>query len=396
MAAIAAAETGAEVVVFEQMQRPGLKLLASGGGKCNLTNVLPVREMAARFGASTNFILPALRRLSNDDLLEFFITRGVSFSAQDGFHYFPDSGKASDILAVLLAECDQLNVKINCGQSVSGLDVDNGAIRGVIAGGKNINCNSVIIACGGMGYPRLGGNESGYDLARQAGHEIVTPLPGLTGVKAAEDWPGQCAGISLNNVTAVIALPGENKRHELGELLFTHHGVSGPAIINLAGRISILLQNTPSVPININLFADRDAEYWQGQFNDWQRQHGKKLVKNLLPRLVPATLAEIICRLAGCESIKAAEFNIANRNKMITLLTTLPLQINAVEDWDKAMVTHGGVALQKINPQTLESNLTRGLFFAGEVLDIAGPCGGFNLQWAFSSGHLAGAAVAAK
>lgn len=390
MAAIAAATHGAAVSVFEQMARPGLKLLAAGGGKCNLTNMLPAEEFALCFGRQWRFLLPALRILSKDDLLDFFNLRGVSCSAADGFHYFPDSGKSSDILAALLAECTKLGVIIANGSTINELLIKDGAVCGVSVSGNTIACDKVIIACGGKGYPKLGGGESGYELARQAGHKIITPLPGLTGLKTCETWPGECSGISFTTVSAAIVMPGQRNRHERGELLFTHNGVSGPAIINLAGEVSAMLQENKNVTVLINLFAELTAEYWLEQFNLWQRENGRRLIKNWLSSKLPATIATQLCKLAGIESVKAAEFSVEGRKQLAALLTAMPLQISAVEGWDKAMVTRGGVDLKEVNPHTMESKLVRGLYFAGEILDLDGPCGGFNLQWAFSSGNLAG------
>jgi len=390
MAAIAAASAGSQVTVCEQLNQPGAKLLASGGSKCNLTNVLPTMELSGRFGRQGRFMLPALNLLSPDALRRFFAERGVATITEDGFHVFPKSNKASDILKVLLGECSTLGVKIETSAQVTGLKLANNRIAGVIMSDRQRSAEKVIIATGGKGYPVLGGRGIGYMLAEQAGHDIVTPLPALVGLRTVEAWPGQCAGISFSAVSVMINLP-KYRHPTAGELLFTHRGISGPAVIDLGGDISQLLQNCSSVPLAINLFADKNSTYWLEKFNEWQQKSGKKHLRNLLAQNMPQAIADVMCANAGLqEGAKAAEFNAAAREKLYQQLTAMPLRINATEGWEKAMVTRGGVALKKISPDTLESRLVSGLFFAGEVLDLDGPCGGYNLQWAFASGFLAG------
>ena len=391
MAAVAAAEAGCRVEVFEQLPLVGAKLLASGGGKCNVTNVLPPSGFAERFGRQGRFVLPALGVMTPENLRQFFADNGVPMVIEDGFHYFPESGRAADILNVLLRQCDLLNVNIHVSARITGLVITDGRITGVVTPDGTVAADRVIIACGGRGYPKLGGGTFGYALAEQAGHEIVEPLPGLTGLRTVETWPAQCSGISFSSVTAYIDLPKYRKKLSAGDLLFTHHGISGPAVIDFAGEISQLLKTAPAVPLAVNLFAGRTPQYWMELFGEWQRNSGKKHLRNLLSMHVPAALSDIICGLAGnIGDVKAAEFNAAGRENVCRLLTSMPFTIKATEGWDKAMVTRGGVSLKKVNPDTLESRLVNGLFFAGEVLDLDGPCGGYNLQWAFSSGFLAG------
>ena len=391
MAATAAASDGNRVEVFEQLSLVGAKLLASGGGKCNVTNILPPSGFAERFGRQGRFMTPALSVMSPEMMRQFFAQNGVPLIAEDGFHYFPESNRAADVLNALLRQCDLLKVNIHVSSRITGLQITDGSIAGVITPDGTVAADRVIIACGGRGYPKLGGGTLGYTLAEQAGHEIVEPLPGLAGLRTVETWPIQCAGISFSNVNVFIDLPKYRNRVSEGELLFTHHGISGPSVIDFAGEISQLLKKMPEVPIAINLFAGRAPQYWLELFDEWQRNSGKKHIRNLLSMHVPSALADIICGLSGSiGDRKAAEFNAAGRENICRLLTAMPFRINGTEGWDKAMVTRGGVSLKKVNPDTLESRLVQGLFFAGEVLDLDGPCGGYNLQWAFSSGFLAG------
>ncbi|MDD3118224.1 MAG: aminoacetone oxidase family FAD-binding enzyme [Victivallales bacterium] len=394
MAAITAAAAGATVTVMEQLPRPGLKLLSTGGGRCNLTNTATTAALTAAFGRQGRFMLPALENFSRDDLLAFFRHRGVPVTATDGFHFFPASGSAADIRQALLAECRHVGVTILTDAPVDGLVMAAKHITGVRCHDRALPAERVIIACGGKGYPALGGCGRGYDLARQAGHEIIPPVPAMVGLQTRESWPGTCAGIALPDGEVKIDLPRYRGRKERGELLFTHHGLSGPPIINLSGEVSALLQKHPAVPLSFNWQADRDRTGWQLEMNSWQQHDGKKMVQTLLAAILPQTLARQFCREAGiAAATRTAELPASGRERLIELLTASRLEVVATAGWDKAMVTRGGVALKNIDPATLSSRLVAGLYFAGEVLDLDGPCGGYNLQWAFSSGHLAGHAA---
>lgn len=386
MAAIAAAESGHEVTVLEYLPKPGAKLLASGGGRCNLTNVLDAESLARRFGRQWRFMLPALKGLPPEALREWFELRGVATEVTDGFHVFPAGGRAGDILRALLADCERLKVRLLTGVKVGELRIENGVLKGV----PGYPADKVVVATGGKGYPELGSLGIGYRLAAQAGHEIIPPLPGLVGVRTVEELPHLCTGHSMKNASVCIDLPNFRKVSGRGELLFTHHGVSGPAVLDLSADIAGLLEKMPQVPLRVNLFADRSRGDWLEQFALWQRRDGRKSVKNLLAAHLTQAMAELICRESGIGGVQAAGFSAAGREALAGMLTAMSLRANATEGWRKAMVTRGGTALKKVDPETLRSRLLPGLYFAGEVLDLDGPCGGYNLQWAFSSGRLAG------
>jgi predicted Rossmann fold flavoprotein len=393
-AAINAAQNGCRVIVFEQQNQVGLKLLASGGGRCNLTNILDVPHLVAAFGRQGRFTMKALNLFPPEKLREFFAANGVETEVTDGFHVFPKSGSARDILSVLLNLCKDLNIEIKTSCKVEKLIIENTQLKGIQTTNAKIPGDYVIIAGGGKGYPKLGGDGGAYLLAEQAGHKINTPLPALTGLRSMEQWPGRCTGISFEKVTATIDLPKYRKKICQGELLFTHHGVSAPAIIDLAGDVSRLLTKTHEVPLKINLFPEISFDKWQSLFKERQHNFGKKQISSILSQDIPKALANEFCELADIQpDMKMAELKAEARNKLCSLLNALPLKIKGTDGWDKAMLTHGGVALKKVNPDTLESRLLKGLFFAGEVLDLQGPCGGYNLQWAFASGTLAGSNI---
>ena len=393
-AAVAAAESGARVTVLEKQKRPGLKLLASGGGRCNITNILSINDFAAAFGRQGRFTLNALQEFTPDDLRAFFAQNDVPTEVTDGFHVFPKSGSARDILSVMLNICKRLRVNIKTSCKAERLLIEDEKITGLETSEGTFPADKIIIAGGGKGYPKLGGSTLAYQLSEQAGHRIVQPLPGMVGLRSFEDWPGRCAGISFDRVNSYIDLPKFRKVIHSGELLFTHHGVSGPSIIDLAGEVSKLLTKKHEVPLIIKLFPDKEMQYWQNFFKQHQGKSGKKQLLSILSQVLPKALANGFCTLANVDgSQKLAELKGDSRDKLCELLYATPLTIKGTDGWDKAMLTWGGVALKKVNPDTLESRLVSGLFFAGEVLDLQGPCGGYNLQWAFSSGKLAGKSV---
>jgi predicted Rossmann fold flavoprotein len=389
MNAIVAATAGAAVILLEQLPRCGVKLLSTGGGRCNLTNTLPEDEFMAAFGRYGRFMQPALAALGSEALCGFFATLGVPTHAPDGIHVYPVSNSAATVQAALVARCRELGVRVITGQPAEKLTIANGAVAGVATPAGRIDCRRVVLATGGRSYPGMGGTGGGYALAKHAGHDIVALTPALVGLIAKEDWPGRCAGISLPNCRVCIDGPGK-KASATGDVLFTHVGLSGPAILDISGDVAVALRTQPTVTVALDLTGLTQAGLL-AKFDQWQRRAGTKSVAALVAERVPARLVEVLCRQAGvAPDVVAAHMLRPERQALARLLSRLTLTIKGVEGFDHAMVTRGGVSLKQVNPHTLESKVTAGLFFAGEVLDLDGPCGGFNLQWAFASGYLAG------
>ena len=382
-AALAASAAGEKVIVLEQLSAPGKKLLASGGGRCNVSNILSPRDMANSFGSSCRFVRHALYTYPNEKLCRFLEARGVEMELTDGFHWFPRSGRAQDVLQAL---CDDSQFEVMTSCRAEKLLIEDGAVRGVQCGGKIFPAERVILAGGGRSYAALGGNGGCYERARQAGHEVTATFPAMVGLQCAESWVHECAGIALPDAESRIAFAKEKFRCR-GELLFTHTGVSAFAILDISGRVSELLAQMPSVPLEINLFADRKFDDWMAIFAAWQKEAAAKTVVKLLSQEMPKKLAAF---LIGDTELKVSGFSTASRRKLAEKLTALKLNITSTDGWSKAMVTRGGVALDDVDSRTLESRLVSGLFFAGEVLDVDGPCGGYNISWALASGFLTG------
>jgi len=420
MAAIAAARAGRQVILCEANREPGRKLRMTGGGRCNLTNTLDSARLMAAFGAEGFFMRQALAGMDGTALRQFFSALGVPTRSPDGIRVFPVSESAADVLDALTREMARLGVTLLAGARVKSLRLEGRMLRGVeteMAGiGKGrqledstcpynstcpygaISARNVIVATGGKSYPESGSTGHGYVLARAAGHSISPPVPALVPLIAEETWPRDCAGVVLKDAEAWVSMPQRGHRFRQaarGELLFTHRGISGPAALDLSRHVSWLLVDHQTVPIRIDLTPNRDARAWAALIDEWQRVHGKKMVRTLLDAYLPGSLAGVICALAGIKpDAQPAAVTRPQRQALAELVTGLPLTITGTEGFAKAMVTRGGVKLKGIDPATLESRIVSGLFFAGEVLDLDGPCGGYNLTWAFASGWLAGSSAA--
>ena len=395
-AGIAAASSGAaSVIILERLPRPGAKLLASGGGRANITNTLAVADFVARLGRQGRFAMPALKAFGSAALRGWLEELGVPTICPDGQSVYPASQRAGEVLAALVRRAGALGVEVRTAVRVTALRLGaGGRVEGVEAGdGAFIPASAVVLACGGRGYPSLGGSADGCELARQAGHEIVTPTPALVPLETVETWPGQCAGLAVSGARVSIDMP-RCRQSQTGDVIFTHHGLSGPAVLDLSGDVAELLSKYPAVPLAVQWQADAPAGAWRERLDQAQAAAGRKLVANVVANWLPHRLSEALCEQAGCGRTAAAQLRAAQRDALTALLGGARLTVNATGGFERAMVTRGGVALKGVEPATLASRRSGGLFLAGELLDLDGPCGGFNLQWAFSSGRLAGLSAA--
>ena len=397
LSAISATIAGARVTIVEHLDRPGVKLLATGGGRCNLTNTLDTETFMHSFGKNGRFMQPALEEMSASRLRSFFADHNVPTVSPDGFHVYPLSNSAVSIQQALKQCCASLGVNFLLGTEAASLVIRESSLAGVTTSAGELPAASVILATGGRSYPDLGATGSGYALAVQAGHTIVEPLPVLVPLFTRETWPRELSGVSLQGVHAQIDLPRLRTDGCTGDLLFTRTGVSGPVILDLSREAVPLLREHGEVPLRINLEPATSPAVWNSRFENWSSAHGRKSVFRLLDQHLPSSLARIILRIADVsEETTAAGFRRSQRDAVLERLTKLPLAVTGAGGFDNAMVTRGGIRLREVDPKTLQSRITRGLFFAGEILDLDGPCGGYNLQWAFSSGWLAGRSAAGK
>jgi hypothetical protein len=397
MAALAAASQGRRVVLLEQMDRPGLKVLASGGGRCNLTNLASLADYRHVFGRQGRFIAPVMEAMPPADLRRRLEQWGVPTVVGEGGGVYPASQRAAEVQAALRRRIEQLGVRLRLGCPVRALWIETGRLAGLdISPQDRITAAKVVLACGGQSWPKLGGTGGGYALARQGGLEIRQPLPALVPLISRERWPARLSGVGLPNARVWIEARGQDKTGWTGGVLFTHRGLSGPAVLDISGAVSELLQRGP-VPLRVELVAGMNAGQWGAQLDAWRSSTGRRGLCSLLREHLPRSLCEVVCDLAGVEPrIAVAQLPASKQDALAKVLGGVELTVTATEGFETAFVTRGGVDLRGVNPKTMECRLLPGLHLAGEMLDLDGPTGGYNLQWAFASGWLAGQSAARK
>ena len=399
MAAIAAAQHGCRVAVCDRLNNPGRKLLASGGGRCNITMAVSSSECARSFGRKKSpFIKAVPKQFGPPDVVEFFESIGLKLIAEDGTNYYPATNRAADVLGALTQTAAQRGVHIVPKVDASEIIVSRGAVCGVRHAHGVLRASAGILAGGGCGYLSLGGSNAGCDLAAALGYDIVPPVPGLVALVSQEAWPGTCAGLSLEWSRLRIANGhdlGDHVQTE-GELLFTHRGISGPAAIDLSATVNRILLKEESVTIRVVVQRETDTAVWSRRFEQWQQSRGSTRLFTCLHEYLPVRLTEALMTACSCPlDIRCADVSRLAKNTLSEALAQgMKLRIHASEGWDRAMVMSGGVGTAQIDASTMSGKLHQGLFFAGEVVDCDGPCGGYNLTWAFGSGWVSGTSAA--
>ncbi len=389
-AALTAARAGGHVVVLEKMDRPALKLGITGKGRCNLTNLCEVDEFIRNVPGNGRFLRPALYAFPPAAAVEFFNGLGIETKVERGRRVFPVSDDALLVVRRLTQAVRQAGVDIRTGSRVSRIVVRDGRAAGVEVAGQTLPADAVILAAGGASYPGTGSSGDGYELARAVGHTVVPPEPSLVPLETAEDWPRRCQGLALKTVT-LRALDGDRVLYrELGEMLCTHFGVSGPLVLTASRHVL----DAKAPRLLVDLKPGLTPEQLDARLLRDLAAGGNKQLKNSLGDLLPLKLIPIAIELAGiapdtpCHSVTKAE-----RRRLGELLKNLPLTVTGPRPIAEAIVTRGGVSTREINPSTLESRLVPGLFFAGEVIDVDGYTGGFNLHIAWATGRLAGSSA---
>lgn len=385
-----------KITIIERMDNVGFKLLATGNGRCNLTNVLPVDEFINYgFGRDKfRFMKSAMYELPPPKLREFFHINNLETVITDNFHIFPASQKSADVLNVfknLIRTNPHISTINNA--KVENFLVNDSRISGVIIDGKKLYADCVIISCGGMSYPQTGSNGSIFPLLQTIGHKVVDMVPALVGLQVIDKQFTTLAGNVLKN--SEVSLKHSNFKKFLpdtGELLFTQTGVSGPAILDISGKVNRLIHNGEKiVHLAINLNRDYDADFWKSLLQKTRATNGKRLVRSLLHEFFFQALVDVILNLSTIShNKKVAELNSQELASLIQNLSALDVAINNNDGFKKAIATSGGVDLTQVHGKTLASTIFSNLFFAGESLDIDGRCGGYNLTWAFASGSYAG------
>ena len=392
MAAIKAAENGASVVLLEKMKRAGKKMLITGKGRCNITNVAEVPELIKNIPGNGKFLNSCIRAFDNEDVQYFFNGIEVPTKVERGGRVFPVSDKAADVVDAMVLQLHELGVKLYTEVKVSEILVQGNKAVGVKTDdGQKFEAEAVILATGGSSYPGTGSTGDGYKMADKIGHKVVTPLPALVPLELEEEWVKDLQGLSLRNVRVTLFADEKKITDIFGEMLFTHFGVSGPIILSLSRKTAQLLDEDSFVELMIDLkpaltFEQLDARVLR-DFEKYQRKEMKNALKDLLPgRLIPPVLdGAYIEPDRMVNSITKEE-----RHRLINVLKGLLVTVTKTRPIAEAIVTAGGVDVKEINPKTMESKLIKNLYFAGEVVDVDAYTGGYNLQAAFSMGAAAG------
>ena len=397
LAGIAAAQDGAKVTIFEKMRVPGKKMLITGKGRCNITNACELPEIIKNLPGNGRFLNSALHGFTNDDIVELLESNGLATKVERGGRIFPVSDTARDVVDTLVRVYTQAGGKLLTDKKVLDIVVKDGAVTGIKTVDGFYAADAVILAAGGASYPGTGSDGSGAKLAKKAGHSIVPLKPSLVPLESDYPYVDDLQGLSLRNVEATLWGDGKKLGTEFGEMLFTHFGVSGPIVLSLSNLAAKALGDGKDVELIIDLKpalseAKLDARI-QRDFVEYSRKQLVNGMKDLLPqRLIP-----VVCDMAFLDEEKYVnQISREERHRLMRTLKGFSVPITGTRPIAEAIVTAGGVSVKEINPKTMESKLVQGLYFAGEVMDVDGYTGGFNLQAAFSSGYAAGRAAAAQ
>lgn len=395
MAAGQAARGGARTLLLEKMKRPALKLGITGKGRCNITNVAEMDDFLARFGPSGRFLRQAFARFFNRDLMALCREIGLDLVTERGGRVFTASGQATDVVYALLRWLREEGVRILRQNAVDRLLIEQGRITGVAAGDRRWPCDAVVLATGGASYPATGSSGDGYALAQAAGHRLVAIRPALVPLETAGDTAGRLAGLTLRNIRARLLIDGKKARDISGELTFAEYGLTGPVVLTLSGQAVDALRAGHRVEMAIDLKPALDEKKLDARLLRDLAARGKEPCASLLRGLLPREMVPVCLDQAQVPPERTgANVTARERRRLRLWLKDLRLPISGHRPLGEAIVTAGGVDTREIDPRTMESRLVRGLYLAGEVLDLQADTGGYNLQAAFSTGWLAGRCAA--
>ena len=394
MAAISAARLGADVTLYERNDRLGKKLRITGKGRCNVTNDCPTEEFLSNVPTNPRFLYTSLNRFSIADTKDFFENAGVPLKVERGNRVFPVSDKAADVVSAMKRECEESGVRLIF-RRVSGLDVDGGKVVGVSCGNEKYRYDAVIVATGGVSYPLTGSDGDGHKFAVSAGHSVTELRPSLVPIVEDGDLCRSMQGLSLKNVGLAIYAEGAKKAvyEDFGEMMFTHFGLTGPMILSASAYLPDIGKKKYVAEIDLKPALDEkklDARL----LSDFAKYSNKDFI-NALSDLLPQKMIPVVISLSGIdERKKVNSITREERAALCRILKHFPIKLSHFRPIAEAIVTKGGVAVNEVNPKTMESKLVKGLYFCGEVLDLDAYTGGFNLQIAFSTGFLAGESAA--
>lgn len=395
LAAISACRSGRNVVVVEKNARAARKVMITGKGRCNVTNSDDIKEFMNNIYPEPRFLYPAFKSFFSSDILAMLDDAGLEVVLERGGRYFPASGKAVDVVDALVASARRAGVKFMFSTSVTGINVANDAVCGVKIrderGEKTLQADKVIVCTGGKSYPLTGSTGDGYGFAQKCGHTVTETLPALVPLVGKGDFFSRLSGLALKNISASLWIDGKKSHEEFGELEFTYFGVSGPVILTMSRWAVIALHENRKVRLSVDLKPALDEKKLDTRILRDLNANGKAKLKALFREWLPMQMIPVFISLAKLDGEKlASQLSGDERRRIVALMKAFAFDIVGHRDFNEAIITSGGVSVDEINQKTMESKLVKGLFFAGEVLDVDANTGGYNLQIAFSTGWLAG------
>ncbi|MFA6447816.1 MAG: NAD(P)/FAD-dependent oxidoreductase [Patescibacteria group bacterium] len=396
MAAGCAAELGARVILLEKNPACGRKLLMTGNGRCNVTqDENNIRELVKKY-KNGPFLFSAFSKFGPSDMREFLSRLNIQTKVEELGRVFPASNKANDVLNAMLGYLEQGKVEIKYNANVTGFEEKAGEIAAVKISDGKIEAKKFILCTGGSSYPSTGSDGSAYAWLKALGHTIVEPLPALVPLKISDAWIKELKGLALEN--AALKLEADKKviSKSQGDMLFTHFGVSGPAVLTVSREAASALKAKQDVRLSIDIFPQKTAQDLDLQIKNLFRENARRTAANALATIMTARLAPKILELSGLyETRQSGQVTKQERERLVACLKNIDLQVSGSMGFDVAMVTSGGVDVKEVDPKTMQSKIIPNLYLAGEVLDIDGPTGGYNLQACWSTGRAAGESVQA-
>ena len=392
MAAVIAGREGAKVTLIEKMNYVGKKMGITGKGRCNITNACDMSEFIKNTPGNGKFLYGAYERFTNEDLLQLLHDAGLETKVERGGRVFPASDSALDVRNTFMKLMKHYGVDVHLEEPVKKLLVDDSVVTGVVTDKETYHADAVVIATGGKSYPATGSTGDGYILAAQVGHKITDIRPSLVPIVTEETWVKDLMGLSLRNVELSVVAKNKVQAKMFGEMMFTHFGITGPIVLSLSHMVGKLMRkkNIGTIGLDINLKPALSPETLDKRLQKDFDLYSKKQLINGMKDLLPSRLIPLIIELAGIDPQKPInQISKEERQQIGYMLQHMPLTVKGLRPVEEAIVTAGGISLKEFNPKTMESKLVKGLYGAGEVLDIDAFTGGYNLQAAFSTGYVA-------
>jgi len=395
IAAIRAAQLKKDIILIERNASLGKKILLTGKGRCNLTNIASIETFIEKFGKQGQFLRSAFFVFFNLDVMAFFESKGLAFKTERQGRVFPATDRASSVVSALKQSLKENSVDECYNRRLQDIKRESSGFKLCFDKGNSVNAKKVILSTGGVSYKETGSSGDGLNIAKKLGHTLSPLIPALVPLKTKEKWVAELKGLSLRNVRISFECARKKITSGVGECVFTHFGISGPLILDLSGEVISFLKDNKCVRLLIDLKPGMKPEQLEKRLLNEFIEKGKMQLKNIMKNLLPHNLVPVVINLAGLDPKKEVnQITKEQRNTIIRVLKRLPLTITGSLPIEEAMVTCGGVSTKEINPRTMESKIVPGLYFAGEIIDGCASSGGYNLQQAFSTGYLAGESAA--